>query len=85
MNVLLNTFFFGHIKGHDPSYPGSPPSSDDYSEAPNDYSPHETYDVPSDGRFHLSYIYNCNIVKFLHYCAPFLRFYAFLRYAINPR
>ncbi|KAM0735375.1 hypothetical protein ACS0PU_010523 [Formica fusca] len=33
--------------GHDPSYSGPPPSSDDYSEAPNDYSP-ETYRVPTD-------------------------------------
>lgn len=79
-------YFFEHIKGHDAGYPGSPSSSDDYSEPPHDYSPHQTYNVPSDGRFHLSYICNCNIVKFLHtHCTLFLRFYAFLRYAINPR
>ncbi|CAL1682950.1 unnamed protein product [Lasius platythorax] len=51
--------YYGHPPvqniGHDPSYPGSPPSSDDYSEAPNDYSPHETYDVPSDVVYAVAY------------------------------
>ncbi|KAL6438572.1 hypothetical protein ACFW04_004558 [Cataglyphis niger] len=32
---------------HDPSYSGPPPSSDDYSEPPNDYSP-EAFKVPAD-------------------------------------
>lgn len=38
--------------GHDADYQGPPPNLDDYSEA-NDYSPHSTYGVPSDGRFYL--------------------------------
>ncbi|XP_072760346.1 uncharacterized protein [Anoplolepis gracilipes] len=41
--------YYGHPPvqniGHDPSYPAQ--SSDDYSEI-NDYTPHETYGVPSD-------------------------------------
>ncbi|KYN13598.1 hypothetical protein ALC57_14305 [Trachymyrmex cornetzi] len=36
-----------HIE-HNPSYPGSPPNSDDFSEVPNDFSAHETYGVPSN-------------------------------------
>ncbi|XP_018354216.1 PREDICTED: uncharacterized protein LOC108755599 [Trachymyrmex septentrionalis] len=36
-----------HIE-HNPSYPGSPPNSDDFSEVSNDFSAHETYGVPSN-------------------------------------
>ncbi|XP_011707573.1 PREDICTED: uncharacterized protein LOC105462574 isoform X2 [Wasmannia auropunctata] len=43
--------YYGHPPvhiGHDPGYSGPPlPGSDEYSEAPNDFS-HEAYSVPSD-------------------------------------